>query len=93
MATHRSALKRIRRNERRRQYNRSKRTRVRRAIKQLRGALEAGNLEQARTCLRPTVSLIDRLARSRVIHQKTAARTKSRLTRHLRRLESKAAPA
>lgn len=91
MATHRSAVKRIRRNERRQQYNRQNRQRMRTAVKGLRSALESGDLEQARARLVPTVSLIDNLIRKGVVHANAAARTKSRLTRHVNRLEGGAA--
>ncbi|MEE8537723.1 MAG: 30S ribosomal protein S20 [Acidobacteriota bacterium] len=87
MATHRSARKRIRRNARCQQYNRQNRQRMRTAIKGLRSALDSGDLEQARARLVPTVSLIDRLVGKGVVHASVAARTKSRLTRHVNRME------
>lgn len=88
MATHKSAQKRIRRNARRREFNRSNLTRMRTAVKALRAALAAGDLDRARPMLRATTSLIDRLARKGVLHDNAAARTKSRLSRDLRRLEA-----
>ncbi len=91
MATHRSALKRIRRNARRRLVNRQNLGRVRTAIKSLRSALAARDLDKARPLLKKTVSLLDRLVRKGTLHGNTVARTKSRLTRHLRRLETGAA--
>ncbi len=87
MATHRSAVKRIRRNARCHQYNRRNLQRMRTAIKGLRSALDSGDLEKARARLVPTVSLIDRLVGKGVVHANAAARTKSRLTRQVHRME------
>jgi small subunit ribosomal protein S20 len=88
MATHSSAIKRIRRNARRRTVNRRNIGRMRTAIKALRAVLAARNVEQARPLVRSTISLIDRLVRKGTIHRNAAARHKSRLSGHLRRLES-----
>jgi small subunit ribosomal protein S20 len=88
MATHKSAEKRIRRNTRRREFNRSNLTRMRSAVKALRAALAARDLDKAGPMLRATTALIDRLARKGVLHPNAAARTKSRLSRGLRRLEA-----
>ena len=92
MATHRSAIKRIRRNARRRAVNRRNIGRMRTAIKALRLVLAARDTDKARPLVLSTVSLIDRLVRKGTLHRNTAARHKSRLSRHLRRLESTAAP-
>lgn len=91
MASHRSAIKRIRRNERRRDINHRSLGRVRTAIKSLRAAVTARDVERARPLLRTAVSLLDRLVRKGVLHRNTAARTKSRLSRHVRLLQSPAA--
>ena len=87
MATHPSAVKRIRRNARCQQYNRRNLQRMRTAIKGLRSALASGDLEKARARLVPTVSLIDNLVGKGVVHANAAARTKSRLTRQVHRME------
>ncbi len=93
MATHKSALKRIRRNARRRTINRSNLSRMRTAVKTLRGAIEARDAKTAAPLLRSTLSLIDRMVSKGVLHANAAARTKSRLTRHLQRLQGGASPA
>jgi small subunit ribosomal protein S20 len=93
MATHKSALKRIRRNASRRTINRRNLSRMRTAVKTLRGAIEARDAKTASPLLRSTLSLIDRMVSKGVLHANAAARTKSRLTRHLRRLESGAGAA
>lgn len=79
MPNHKSAEKRMRQNEKRKQINRSNRTRVRSSIKKLRGALE-GNSKEVATLLPQTVSTIDKAVQKGVLHKNTAARYKSRLT-------------
>jgi len=49
----------------------------------MRAAIDAGNSEEARSALRGTVSLIDRMSSKGVIHNNTAARYKSRLAKRL----------
>lgn len=82
MPNHKSAEKRMRQNERRRAINRSNRTRLRTAVKNLRGALEGGDAKQTSTLLPVTVSMIDKAVQKGVLHRNAAARHKSRLTRH-----------
>ena len=79
MPNHKSAEKRMRQNEKRKQINRSNRTRVRGSIKKLRGALTAKSGDVA-TLLPQTVSTIDKAVQKGVLHKNTAARYKSRLT-------------
>ena len=88
MPNHKSAEKRMRQNEKRKQINRSNRTRVRSSIKKLRGAL-AGDGGDAATLLPQTVSTIDKAVQKGVIHKNTAARYKSRLTTNTNQAASK----
>ena len=79
MPNHKSAEKRVRQTERRRVINRSNRTRLRTAMKELRGAL--GKDSKAAADLLPkTVSEIDKAVQKGVLHRNAAARHKSRLT-------------
>ena len=80
MPNHKSAEKRMRQNEKRKQINRSNRTRVRTSIRKLRGALESGDAKELQTLLPATVSTIDKAVQKGVLHRNTAARYKSRLT-------------
>lgn len=82
MPNHKSAIKRVRQNEKRRIINRSNRGRLRTGIKNLRAALtgEAGELT---TLLPATVSLIDKAVQKGVLHRNAAARYKSRLTKQV----------
>jgi small subunit ribosomal protein S20 len=87
MPNHKSAEKRMRQNEKRKQINRSNRTRVRSSIRKLRGAL-AGDGDAA-TLLPQTVSTIDKAVQKGVLHKNTAARYKSRLTARVNQATSK----
>jgi len=80
MPNHKSAEKRVRQNEKRRDINRGNRGRLRTGIKKLRAALEGGDAGSAQTLLPETVSLIDKAVQKGVLHRNAAARYKSRLT-------------
>jgi small subunit ribosomal protein S20 len=86
MANHKSAEKRVRQNEKRNQQNRSNRSKLRTQIKKLRTALSAADKTQSGELLTPTVSLIDKAVNKGLIHKNTAARYKSRLTKHVSEL-------
>ena len=86
MANHKSAKKRMRQNEKRRANNRSNRSRLRTEVKKLRDAIEASDKKQSEAQLEPTISLIDKMVNKRILHRNTAARYKSRLTRHVNAL-------
>jgi small subunit ribosomal protein S20 len=79
MANTKSAEKRNRQNAAARERNRAHRSRLRTAIKRLRGAVAAGDAEQATRLLPATLSIIDATAQKKVIHPNTASRYKSRL--------------
>jgi len=80
MPNHKSAEKRVRQNERRRDINRSNRTRVRTSVKKLRGALADGDAQDIKAALPMTMSEIDKAVQKGVLHRNAAARHKSRLT-------------
>lgn len=79
MPNHKSAEKRMRQNEKRKQINRGNRTRVRNSIKKLREAI-SGESKELGALLPQTVSTIDKAVQKGVLHKNTAARYKSRLT-------------
>ena len=83
MAHHKSALKRIRQNEKRRLQNRYYKKSARTAIKNLR---DLKSKEEAATFLPKVISMIDRLAKRGNIHRNKAANLKSGLTRHVNTL-------
>jgi small subunit ribosomal protein S20 len=80
MPNHKSAEKRVRQNERRRDINRSNRTRARTSIRKLREALGDGNAKEIKAALPMTMSEIDKAVQKGVLHRNAAARHKSRLT-------------
>ena len=88
MANSKSALKRIRQNEKRRERNRAARTRMRSAVKQVRRALEAGDVDQAEQLLPEAIRILDVSARKNVVHPNKAARSKSRLIQAVRRAKA-----
>jgi small subunit ribosomal protein S20 len=79
MANTYSALKRVRQTERRTDYNRKNKTRLRHQIRQIRRAITAKDAKAAADLLAPTFSLIDRAAKSGIVKKNTAARYKSKL--------------
>jgi len=86
MANHKSAEKRVRQNARRNEINRSNRSKLRTQIKKLRTSLSETDKKQSVELLNPTVSLIDKAVNKGLIHKNTAARYKSRLTKHVSNL-------
>lgn len=83
MANTRSAKKRIRQNEKRRERNRPVRTRARTQVRVARTAIEAGKQDLAAAAVKEAIQQLDRAADSGVIHRKNAARRKSRLMKSL----------
>jgi small subunit ribosomal protein S20 len=83
MANHKSAEKRVRQNTKRNEINRSNRSKLRTQIKSLRASLATGDKKSSSELLIPTVSLIDKAVNKGLIHKNTAARYKSRLTKHV----------
>jgi small subunit ribosomal protein S20 len=80
MANHKSALKRIRRNEAVRLRNRYQHKTTRNAIKKLRGETSK---KKAEALLPAVVSMIDKLAKRNIIHDNKAANLKSKLTKQV----------
>ena len=83
MARNRSAMKYHRQSERARLVNRSKKSMIRTFTKKAVAAAEAGDFEAADKYYNVVKSLIDRAAKSSVLHKNTAARKKSRLAKRI----------
>jgi small subunit ribosomal protein S20 len=79
MANTYSALKRVRQAERRTDYNRKNKSRLRHQIRSMRKAITSKDAKAASALLPKTFSLIDRAAKSGIIKKNTAARYKSKL--------------
>lgn len=86
MANHPSALKRARQNQKRRLRNKSYRTRMKTAAKDVKAAIAEGSPEQAMARLREATSLIHKTASKGVIHRNKASRKIARLARQVNRL-------
>ena len=80
-----SALKANRQNIKRREHNRTMRSRLRTALKSSRASLDAKDLTAAKAALNQTVSLVDKMATKGMIHSNTAGRYKSRLAARLQK--------
>lgn len=80
MANHKSALKRIRSTEVSRVRNRYQHKTTRNAIKALR---ETTDKKEAEALLLSVSSMIDKLAKTNVIHSNKAGNLKSKLTKHV----------
>jgi small subunit ribosomal protein S20 len=78
VASHASALKAHRQSVQRRDQNRQMRTRLRRALRDIRSAIDEGQGDVTEA-LRNTTSLVDKMASKGIIHANAAARYKSRL--------------
>lgn len=86
MANHKSAEKRVRQTAKRNAINRSNRGELRTKIKGLRNAIGHSDKSLSQESLGSTVSLIDKAVNKGLIHRNTAARYKSRLTKHVAKL-------
>ncbi len=78
-----SAAKRMRQNEKRRERNRVSRGRPRSYIKQARAAVAAGDFEAAEALTALAIKALDKAAQKGTIHGNNAARRKSRLVKLL----------
>ena len=83
MPHHKSAKKRVGTNELARQRNVATTTRMRNAIKLVRGATTRAAAESA---LKNTISILDRTASKGVIKRETASRQKARLAKFVHKL-------
>ena len=79
VAQHASALKAHRQSLKNRERNRQVRARLRNALKSVRIAIDGKDSAAAKTALKQTISLIDKMASRGIIHRNAAGRYKSRL--------------
>jgi len=86
VANTKTAQKRARQGEKRRDHNKALRSRMRTAMKKVLKAAARGERDEARVAYRQAVPLIDGLVTKGLIHRNKAARHKSRLNARVRRL-------
>ena len=83
MANHKSALKRIRSNDKKRIRNRFQHKTTRNAIRKLKGTPDK---KEALIQFPSVISLVDKLAKKNIIHSNKAANIKSRLAKFVQKL-------
>jgi small subunit ribosomal protein S20 len=87
LANTKSAIKRIRQNERRRVRNRTYAGRARSSVRKAQAAIEDGTPQDARTLTMAAVSALDKAAEKGILHRNNASRRKSRLMKRLAALD------
>ena len=80
MPQHKSAIKRVRQSEKRRQRNKHKRSLMKTAIKNVK---KAPDKKSAMVELKKTVSILDRMAVKGIVHKNKAANLKSKLNKYV----------
>ncbi len=83
MPQHKSAIKRVRQNEKRRHHNKDHKSRVRTLMKKIRAA---DDKDEAQELLNEAKAGLDRLASKNIIHKNKAANYKSKLEKHVNAL-------
>ncbi len=83
MANHKSSLKRIRQEEKRRLHNRYYAKTMRNAVRKLRATT---NKAEAVAMYPGVAKLLDKLAKTNVIHKNKASNLKSKLSIHINKL-------
>jgi small subunit ribosomal protein S20 len=90
LANTKSAIKRIRQNEKRREHNRIYRGYARTSVKKARMVIESGDVDAARAATMEAVSALDKAAQKGILHNNNASRRKGRLMKQLAALEQQA---
>jgi small subunit ribosomal protein S20 len=86
LANTKQAKKRVRQAEKHRRHNASLRSMMRTYIKKVTVAIASGDQKAAAASLQEATPIIDRMASKGIIHQNKAARHKSRLTAHIKKM-------
>ncbi len=93
MASHASAIKRAKQNEKRRLRSLNFKTMVKSSIKKVKMAVEEKDLEGAQKALQKTIPLIQKAHTKGIFHKNTSSRKISRLTREVNSIKAPAEPA
>lgn len=86
MANTLQAKKRVRRNAKREEINKARRSRIRTYVKKVELAVEAGNADEAKVALKEAQPELMRGVTKGVLHKKTASRKVSRLAKRVKAL-------
>jgi small subunit ribosomal protein S20 len=92
LANTKQAKKRVRQAEKHRRHNASMRSMLRTYIKKVSAAIVAGEQKAAVASLQEATPIIDRMVTKGIIHKNKAARHKSRLTAHIKKMGEKLEP-
>ncbi len=92
MANTAQAKKRARQAEQHRQHNASLRSMVRTYMKKVYNAIAEGDKALAETTYKAAIPVIDRMAGKGLLHKNKAARHKSRLCAHIKKMSGESAP-
>ena len=84
MANHKSAKKRIRRNEAFNEVNNNRKSRIRTFIKKVEAAIESGNADEARSAFKAAQPEMHRGVTRGVFHKNTVSRKLSRLSARIK---------
>lgn len=77
------AKKRLRQSLVRRDRNRAERTRLRNSLRKFREAIDAKDLDAAKSLSRIAAQMLDKAAAKKIIHRNKAARLKSRMSHQI----------
>jgi len=91
MAQHKSAIKRIRQNEKRNERNRKSRSNLRTEIKKFKVLLETEGMEKIQAAFPKLQKIIDKAVTKGILHKSTANRKKARLAGALQKKTAEAA--
>ena len=86
MANTKQAKKRVRQAEKHRRHNASLRSTLRTYIKKVLSAIAGGDKQVALTSLKEATPVIDSMVNKKIIHRNKAARHKSRLVAHIKKM-------
>jgi small subunit ribosomal protein S20 len=86
LANTKQAKKRVRQAEKNRQNNMSMRSKLRTYTKKVIAAIATGDQKAALASLQEATPVIDCMVNKKIIHKNKAARHKSRLTAHIRKM-------
>ncbi len=80
-----SAIKRVKTNDKRRAQNAAQKSALRTAVKNFETAADAGNAEEANAAFVEATKKLDKAATKGLIHKNAASRQKSRLAKKIKR--------
>ncbi|MCF3941822.1 30S ribosomal protein S20 [Oceanobacillus alkalisoli] len=86
MANIKSAIKRVRTNDKKRSLNLAKKSDMRTAIKLVEKYVEANDVENAKAALSTTIKKIDKVVQKGIIHKNNGERQKTRLIKKVSNL-------